>query len=163
MDGRQLEAGAAEVGDHAVERGQILEGRHRTQAGLLGGAQHAHLDPVLAAQRLQEAVAMLGLPHGGRGHVIRGGHASSASSRSSRTSRRNRRTARRVSSTAAGGRVPGRPHGIGSEVQEGHQLGHAQSCQAARPPVRPAWFPMIVMSGSSSRVMRLALPPPRYR
>ncbi len=66
-DGGELEAAAAEIGDHAVELRQVLEGRRGSQAGLLGAAQDPHLDSVLAAERPEEPLAIVGVADGGRG------------------------------------------------------------------------------------------------
>ena len=186
--GRELQAAAAEIGDHAVELRHVLDGRARAEARLLGPAQHAHLDALLAAERAQQALAVLGLADGGRGDrddlerpLVPGVRMLAADvtqeppdgpqrvvDRGGRQGARPPAAEPRLASllpqhAEARPRLdPGEheAHGVRPEVQQRDELRHPQSCQACAPPSMPASLSMKVMSGFGSNVRRLALPPP---
>src|SRR5499433_3984047 len=64
----QLEARASQVRHHAVLEGQAVERRVHTEARFVARAQDPHVDPLVAAERTEEALPIPGLPHGRGGH-----------------------------------------------------------------------------------------------
>src|SRR5215467_1983012 len=64
----QLEARASKVRHHAVLEGQAVERRVHAEARFVARTQDLHVDPLVAAERTEEALPIPGLQHGRGGH-----------------------------------------------------------------------------------------------
>ena len=62
----KLEAGAAQVYDEAVVERQALEGGIDAEPRLVSGAEDLHVDALVAPEPVEQALAVLGVPHGRR-------------------------------------------------------------------------------------------------